>query len=162
MKTVFSILVLLFYGGVAVFLQRIVNVIPFAGLPGFWVGGKPGDRSIARFKFGAVVAAIIQTYVCLAYVAFIVAWTVLAARRPDVVGLLLWPVAILVGYLSLASGLATARLDAKGLGYASVQVEGFLYAFILSLIGFVVFALSLRLMTYLWAWVPYVSRLAQT
>ncbi|KKL46226.1 hypothetical protein LCGC14_2347680 [marine sediment metagenome] len=154
MKTIWSIFLLLVYGGVAGFLM--VFVLNLAGLPGALLGGMPGKRSKQRFIFGSIVSALGQSYVNLAFVSFIVSWTHLAARRDDVVGFLVWPVAFLAVQVPTLTNLARARIEAREQEHASVQVEALHLTYLATLLAFPLFAFLPILMNG-WAWVPMVS-----
>jgi hypothetical protein len=84
-----------------------------AGLPGALLAGSHGKRSEGRFIFGSIVSALGQSYGYLAFVAFIVTWTMLAAKREDVVGLLLWPVAFFFVLIPIRLTLIRARGEAR-------------------------------------------------
>lgn len=112
MKTILSIGLLIVFAAVATFLVTIV--VNLAGLPGALLSGTPGKRSKARFKFGSAIAALGQSYVYLAYTAFIVNWTMLEARREDVpLGFILWPVAFLAVLGPIWKNWIQGRVEAK-------------------------------------------------
>lgn len=117
MKTAFAIILLLVFGGVAGFVATYA--LNLAGLPGAFLGGLPGRRSVSRFKAGAVVAAIGQSYVYLAFVAFVVGWTAVAAAREDVVGFLVWPFALAAALWPVYSNLTRARVEAREAEHAN-------------------------------------------
>ena len=77
-------------GFVSIFLLNL------AGLPGALRAELPRHGTRYRVLLGAGVATLGQSYVYLEFVAFVVNWTRLAAARPDILGLVLWPVAFLV------------------------------------------------------------------
>lgn len=157
MKTLFSIFLLVVYGGVAGFLM--VFVLNLAGIPGALLGGMPVKRSKQRFIFGSIVAALGQSYVNLAFVSFTVSWTHLAARRDDVIGFLVWPVAFLAVQIPTLINLTRARSEAREQEHASAQVEALHFTFLATLISFPLFAFIPILMKG-WGWVPMVSRLS--
>lgn len=154
MKTVFSMFLLVVYGGVAGFLM--VFVLNIAGLPGALLAGMPGNRSKQRFIFGSIVSAIGQSYVNLAFVSFVVSWTRLAAQRDDVVGFLIWPVAFLAVAIPTLTNLTRARVEAREQEHASAQVEALHLTFLATLLAFPLFAFIPILMK-AWAYVPMVS-----
>jgi hypothetical protein len=155
MKTVFSLVILVIYGAIAGFVM--VLVLNLAGLPGALLAGKPGIRSKRQFIFGSLVAAIGQSYVNLAFVAFMVSWTKLAAERDDVVGILLWPVAFLAVAIPTLINLSRARIESRNQEHAIAQVEAIHITFLATLTAFPLFAFVPWFMKP-WAWVPYVSR----
>ncbi len=155
MKTLFAIVVLAIFGIAAAFLS--IYFLNLAGLPGALLAGKPGARSKARFVTGSLVAAAGQTYAYLAYAAFVVNWTLLAARRDDVVGWPLWPVAFLVVLVPLWMALGAARLEARESEHANPQVEALHLTLVLVLTGFFTFAFAPVVLRLGWGWVPYVQ-----
>jgi hypothetical protein len=159
MKTIFSIILLIVYGGVAGFLMDLV--LNLAGVPGALLGGMPGKRSKQRFIFGSIVSAVGQSYMNLAFVSFMVSWTHLAAQRDDVVGFLVWPVAFLAVQIPTLSTLTQARIEAREQEHASAQVEALHLTFLVTLLAFPVFAFIPNLMKG-WSWVPMVSSIIGT
>jgi len=157
MKTVFSIIMLIVFGVIAGFLS--VFLLNIAGLPGALVAGKPGKRSNGRFIFGSIISALGQSYVYLAYVAFIVNWTMIAARRTDVVGFLLWPCAFLAVLIPMWLTLTRARVEDREQKSDNPQVEALHLTVVVALIGFFLFAFSPVVMKAAWGWVPYVKYL---
>ena len=154
MKTLFTIGVLVVLGIVANFVT--VFVLNIAGLPGALLAGKPGKRSKARFIFGSVVSAIGQSFIYLAYTAFIVNWTMLAVSVQGV-SFIAWPIAFLAVILPLWMNLIHARVEDKESEHASPQVEALYITFILVLIGFFVFAFAPRVMKIIYSWIPYIG-----
>lgn len=154
MKTLFAIAFLLVAGLVANFL--IVFVLNFAGVPGALLAGKRGMRSKGQFVAGALVSAIGQSAVYLAYTAFVVNWTALAVSIQKA-SLLVWPVAFVAVMLPLWINLIRARLEAREDGDWNAQVEALHVTVLVTFIGFFLFAfLPSALKTAYW-WVPYVS-----
>jgi len=86
MKTLFTIGVLIVLAIIANFAA--VFVLNIAGLPGALLAGKLEKRSKGQFIYGSVISAIGQSFVYLAYTAFIVNWTMLAISIQGVVLLL--------------------------------------------------------------------------
>jgi hypothetical protein len=155
MKTVFSIVLLIVFGAIASFLS--VFLLNIVGLPGALLAGTPGKRSKGRFIFGSIVSALGQSYVYLAFIAFIVNWTMLAARREDVVGFLLWPFAFLVVLIPIWLTLIRARGEAGEQESANPQVEALYLTVIAALLGFFAFAFAPIVIRVAWGWVPYVK-----
>lgn len=155
MKTVFSIVMLIIFGVIASFLS--VFLLNIAGLPGALLAGKPGKRIKGRFIFGSIISALGQSYVYLAFIAFIVNWTMGAGKQSDVVGFLLWPFAFLAAFIPMWLTLIRARGEAREQGSASAQVEALPFTFTVALIGFFVFAFVPIVMRTAWRWVPYVK-----
>ena len=154
MKTLFSITVLVILGIIVNFVA--VFVLNFAGLPGALLAGKPGKRSKGQFIFGSIISAIGQSFVYLAYTAFIVNWTILATSKQGV-SFIIWPIAFLVVVLPLWLNLTHARVEAKEMQHASAQTEALHITFLLTLIGFFIFAFIPRIMEIIYNWVPYIK-----
>ena len=154
MKTVFSIVLLIVFGIIANFLS--VFILNIAGLPGALLAGSPGKRSKARFIFGSIVSALGQSYVYLAFIAFIVNWTMLAANREDVVGFLLYPFAFLAVLIPMWFALIRARVEAREQESANPQVEALHITFLIAFLGFFVFAFAPSVIRFAWGWLPYV------
>jgi len=155
MKTLFSIVILVVFGVIANFLS--VFLLNIAGLPGALLAGQRAKSSKGRFIFGSIMSALGQSYVYLAFVAFIVNWTMGAGRREDVVGLLLWPFAFLAVFIPMFLTYGRAREEAQEQGSINAQVEGLGFTFIVALIGFFVFAFVPIVMRTAWGWVPYMK-----
>lgn len=155
MKTVFAIVVLVIIGVIAVF--PTVIALNLAGLPGALLADKPGVRSKARFIAGSIVAALGQSYVYLAYTAFVVNWTMLSGHRDDVVGWLLWPFALFAVMAPIWRGLILARIEAREHERANPQVEALHLTVLIAFIGLLTFAFLPALMSAGWRWVPYVA-----
>ena len=155
MKTIFSIVLLIVFGVIANFLS--VFLLNVAGLPGALIAGTPGKRRKKRFIFGSIVSAIGQSYVYLAYTAFIVNWTKLAAGRDDVVGFVVWVFAFLAVIVPIWIALIRAREESREMEAASAQVEALYLTVITALLGFFIFAFVPSVINSVWGWVPYVK-----
>jgi len=104
-----------------------------------------------------MIAAAGQAYIYLAFTAFVVSWTRLAAARDDVVGLVLWPVAFLAVTLPIWMSLIRARIEARESEHANPQVEALHLTTLITLMAFFAFAFAPMLMRVAWPWVPYVT-----
>lgn len=155
MQTVFTVILLIVFGFVSNFLSLFL--LNFAGIPGAIISGKPEKRSKNRFIFGSVISALVQSYVYLVYVAFIVSWTKLAASRPDVIAFVIWPFAFLTVVVPVYFNLIRARVENKEQEHASAQVEALHITVLISFIGFFVFVFFDNVMNLAWSWVPYVN-----
>lgn len=154
-KTIFAIVLLGVFGLAAGFLSSIVPNI--AGIPGALLAGMPGNRSEGRFRLGVTVAAMGQSYVYLAYTAFIVSWTRAGAGREDfALGFLLWPVAFGAVFVPMWRALIHARIEARELDFANPQVEALHYTLVSAVVGFFLFAFVPSVARAAWGWVPYV------
>jgi hypothetical protein len=154
MKTLFSIVKLIIFGVIASFLS--VFLLNIAGLPGALLADKRGKSSKGRFIFGSIISALGQSYVYLAFIAFIVNWTMIGGKRNDIVGFLLWPFAFLTALIPIWLTLIRATGEARERGSASAQVEALPFTFIVAVIGFLVFAFVPIVMRAAWGWVPYI------
>jgi hypothetical protein len=153
MKTIFTLGLLILFALVANFLA--VFVLNIAGVPGALLAGKSGIRSKPQFILGSVVSAFGQSFVYLAFTAFIVNWTMLAISYQKV-SILVWPFAFLAVLLPLWFNLIRARLESRELGRANAQVEGLHITLLLTLLGFFLFVFFPSTMHGVYGWVPYV------
>jgi hypothetical protein len=153
MKTLVSVALLVGFGIAAQFLS--IFVVNLAGAPGALLGGSPSARSKSRFFVGSLVSALGQSYVYLAFVAFVVNWTRLASHRGDVVGFVLWPVSFLVCFVPIYMCLIRGRVEASEQGHANAQVEALHITVGLTLVGFFVFAFVPSTIRFGWPWIPY-------
>ncbi len=154
MQTLFSILLLVVFGVIANFL--IIFILNFAGTPGALLAGKPGKRSKGQFVFGSIISAIGQSFVYLTYTAFIVNWTMLVVSRQDV-SFIVWPIAFLAVILPLWFNLIHARVEAKEMEHASAQTEALYITFLLTFLGFFIFAFIPKVIEIVYGWVPYIG-----
>lgn len=150
-----TIIFLIVFGIVANFL--CVFIVNFAGLPGALLAGAPGKRGKGRFIFGSVVCAIGQSFIYLAYAAFIVNWTLLAISHQNA-SILVWSVAFLTVALPLWFNLIHARLESREQGQANAQVEGLHITMLVALAGFFLFAFFPITMQTAYGWVPYMQQ----
>lgn len=155
MKTIFCIVLLIVFGIIANFLS--VFILNLAGVPGALLAGFPGKRSKARFIFGSIVSALGQSYIYLAFTAFVVNWTMLAAKREDVVGFLLYPFAFLAVLIPIWFALIRARVEAREQESANAQVEALHITALVAFLGFFVFAFVPSVIRFAWGWLPYVK-----
>jgi len=154
MNTLFTIGMLVVYAIIPIFFGHFL--LNIAGFPGSLLAGQPEKRSKAQFIFGSIVSAIGQLYLYLAYTAFIVGWTTVAASRDDVVGFIVWPIAFISVFVPIWFILGKARTEANEMKHASAQSEAIHLTFLGSVVGFFVFAFIPIIPKTLWGWVPYV------
>jgi hypothetical protein len=152
MKTILSIAMLIVFGLIAYFLTSFL--LNIAGLPGAFLAGKRGKSSKGRFIFGSIICALGQSYVYLAFIAFIVNSTIGAGRRNDVVGFLLWPFAFLAVFIPIVPTLGQATAEVRERGHVNAQTEALPFTFIVAFISFFVFAFVPIVMKTAWGWVP--------
>ncbi|MFH1182743.1 MAG: hypothetical protein V1690_00580 [Candidatus Moraniibacteriota bacterium] len=155
MKTLFSISVLIILAILVNFIA--VFVLNFAGLPGALLAGNPGKRSRKQFIFGSIVSAVGQSFVYLAYVAFIVNWSILAISKQGAVSFIIWPVAFLAVLFPLWLNLIRAGVEERETGHANAQAQALYITLILTFVGFFAFAFVPRIMEIIYFWVPYVN-----
>jgi len=153
MKTVFSVVVLIVFGIIANFAS--IYVLNIAGLPGALVALR--NPSKGRLIIGAILSSLGQSYVYLAFVVFVVNWTLVAAHRDDVVGFPLWPFAFAAVVRPVWVCLMHAREeDREAAQEHNAQVVAMHVTFFVALLGFFVFAFVPSAMKLFWGWVPYV------
>jgi hypothetical protein len=154
MQTIVTILLLIIFSVVIGFLG--VFILNFAGLPGTLLAGKPGIRSKSQFRIGSIISSIGQTYIYLAYTAFIVSWTMNRIIEHDAVKFVAWIFAFLAVIIPLYKDLIRARVENKEAAYANPQIEALHLTFLLVFVGFFIFVFVPNVMNILWNWVPYV------
>lgn len=150
MITIYTLGSLMLFAIVANFLALFV--LNIAGVPGALLAGKPGIRSKPQFIFGSVLSAFGQSFVYLAFTAFIVNWTM-----HQKVSIIAWPFAFLAVLLPIWFNLIGARLESQELEHANPQVEGLHLTLLLTLLGFFLFVFFPSMMQSIFGWVPYVS-----
>lgn len=148
-----TIALLVVFAVIANFL--FVFVLNVGGIPGALLAGTPGKRSKGRFVFGSIICSAGQSYLYLAYTAFIVSWTALRIRQGD--STLCWIVAFLCVMAPLWMNLIRARLEGNESTHANPQVEGLHITFIIVLIMFFVFVFFDGITTLTYGWIPYVT-----
>lgn len=153
-KTLFSIILLIVWGVVADFVT--VFVLNIAGVPGALVAGRPQKSNKIRYIAGVIISALGQSYVYLAWTAFIVNWTLLA-RAFQKVSILVWPVAFLTVVLPILFNWARAKREADEDKYTNAQVSALSLTLVATLIVFFVFVFNTQAMKYLYFWVPYMT-----
>lgn len=160
MGTISSMGILVIIGVVANFLWVFVGNL--AGLPGALLGGLRATVPVWRVRIGIVAAFLGQAYVGLAFSAWVTAWTRLAADRPGVSGVFLWPVAFMAVAGPVWVTLIRARIEARehSLGRANVQVVALHFTAYAVVLGFVTFGMFPRLAATGWFWVPLVTAAA--
>ena len=154
METLFSIAVLVILGTITNFV--IVFLLNIAGIPGTLITGKYDKCNKRQFIFGYTISVIGQSFVYLAYTAFIVNWTMLAILEQDV-NFFIWFIAFLVVILPLWINLIRARIEAKEVGYTNMQTEVLHITFLLTLFGFFIFAFIPKTMELIYNWLPYIG-----
>lgn len=148
-----AIFLLIGFGVLANFLFLFIGNV--GGLPGALLAGAPGKRSKGRFIFGSVVCAIGQSFIYLAYTAFIVSWT--AARIRQGASILCWLVAFLSVITPLWINLIRARVESREQPYANPQVEGMHLTFLIVLVSFFIFAIFEGAISYTYGWLPFIT-----
>lgn len=159
MKTLFSLFILGVVGVVANFVWVFIGNL--AGLPGALLAGLSPTRPPWRYWLGSIIAFLGQAYVGLAFAAWVSAWTRLAVRRPDVLGLILWPVAFLAVAAPMWIGLIRARVEAReDRTPPNPQIEALHFTVLAVIFGFVLFAVFPGIAAAAWPWVPLVPAAA--
>jgi len=154
MKTLFSILVLAIIAVIVNFVA--VFILNIAGVPGALIAGMPGKHNRRRFVFGSVISAIGQSYVYLAYTAFVVNWTMLA-RSEQGASYIIWPFAFLSVNIPIWLNLMHAKVEAREMKHVNAQTEALHMTFLITFICFFIFAFVPRVMEIIYNWVPYIG-----
>lgn len=158
MKTLFAVGFLAVAAIVASFL--FVFLLNIAGLPGALIAPRTQQQISTRWFAGFIVALLGQSFVALAYVAFIVNWTQLAILHQGVSAWLLWPLAFVAVAFPMWGTYSAAAREAKQDGYFDlrhVQLDALGWTTLISVAAFLVFAFFPYLMHSAFPWVPYMS-----
>jgi hypothetical protein len=157
-KTLLAIGFLVLMGLIVAFLA--IPVLNLAGLPGALLS-RNSQRTEANLKilFGTFLSIIGQSYIYLAYTAFVVNWTALAIAHQNVSGFLLWPPAILAVMVPILrasfSGIKEDIEDKQATSQA--QLNAVSWVTFLAPIGFCVFAFMPNTIGLFYSWVPFVQ-----
>lgn len=158
MKTLIAVGLLAVAATIASFL--FVFLLNIAGLPGALIAPRTLQQISARWFTGFVIALLGQSFVALAYVAFIVNWTQLAILKQGANGWLLWPLAFLAAALPMWQTYSAAAREAKEDGYFDlrhVQLDALGWTTLVSIGAFLLFAFFPLLMRSAYPWIPYMS-----
>lgn len=158
MKTLFAVGFLAIAAIVASFL--FVFLLNIAGLPGALIAPRTQQEVSARWFAGFIVALLGQSFVALAYVAFIVNWTQLGILHQGLSSWLLWPVTFVAVALPMWQTYSLATREAKQDGYFElrhVQLDALGWTTFIAVAGFLVFALFPTVMRSAYPWVPYMG-----
>ncbi len=174
METLFPIIALIILGGIVrMILPFVLAILSF---PGKFIAfsNTPDKRNKSRLIFGTIITIILQYYGYLAYTALVVSWTMLAMQKPGVrfIG---WFAAIFAVFFPVGAIQKDARMNTDTLGRlcgrrlsefaqnkANEREDMFTMAaqtasitFLLTMIGFVVFAFFPKMMEMIYGWVPF-------
>lgn len=153
MTTLFSIGMLVVFGIIATFVS--LYILNFAGLLGGMIYASSEQRTNSRFVLGRLVSVIGQSYVYLAYVAFVVNWTRQLVIFQDV-SVFIWIVAFLATMSPIATTGNRARKEAQEDSQKNVQAEALQLTFIVSIVAFFVFVFVPKAYEIVYGWVPYI------
>lgn len=103
------------------------------------------------------MSALGQSYIYLAFTAFVVNWTVLASNREDVVDFILYPFAFLAVIFPIWFALIRGRVEARDHEHANAQVEALHITLLVIFLGFFVFVFAPNVIKFAWGWLPYVK-----
>jgi hypothetical protein len=112
MKTLFAIGMLIIFGiGAGILSVWVLNI---AGIPGALLAMDYVKSNNVRKALAVIVVVLGQSYVYLAYVSFIVNWTMKASMRDDVpLGFLLWIPAFLTVFIPVWLCMVRGRAEAR-------------------------------------------------
>ena len=158
MKTLISVAILFGIGAVAAF--AFLFILNIAGLPGGLIGGKVQRGFSWRWFLGFLVATIGQSYVSLAYTAFIVNWANLAVSKQGLSPTVIWAAAFLAVAFPICKTYFGAATEARQDGYFHLQhaqLDALGWTTLLTIVGFFVFSFVPSLMRVMYDWVPYMA-----
>lgn len=159
MKTLLAIGFLVLAALIVAFLA--IPILNLAGLPGALLSGN-SQRTEANLKtlVGTFLSIVGQSYIYLAYTAFIVNWATLAIAHQSVSGLLLWPTAFLAVMVPILrasfSGIKEDIEDRQATSQA--QLNAVSWVTFLAPIGFCIFAFMPNTIGLIYSWVPFVQK----
>jgi hypothetical protein len=174
MQIFFSIAVLVIFGSIVKILLPFFLYL--LNLPGRLIvfPNALGKCGRPRFISGVVVTVLLQSYLCLAYTAFITNWTMLAMRKHGdsfvVLFAALFAVIFPLGAVSIdakmkaeaAECLYRKNLDESAQNKANdrerildIASQASSITFLLSLAGFAVFAFSPGVIKIMYGWMPF-------
>ncbi len=96
---------------------------------------------------------LVQSYVYLAFVSLVVAYTRHAVINIGVSGFLLYPLAFFVVMYPVFLELGRARADDREAEHANPQVESLHLTVLIAFISFFIFAIAPDVMQFAWGWV---------
>ena len=145
--------ILFVFGVIANFLFVFIGNI--GGLPGAMLAGSPVTRSKGRFIFGSIVCAIGQSYIYLAYAAFVVSWT--DSRIQQGFSKFNWIAAFLAVSFPLWINLIRSRVESREFSHANPQVEGMHLTLLIVIVIFFVFVFFDNSILYMYGWLPFIQ-----
>lgn len=158
MATIYVILLLIVFATIATIVD--LYILNIAGIPGALIAGKPGIRSKSQFIIGSIISSLGQSYINLAYTAFIVSWTMFKVDNGNVVKFIVWIFAFIAVISPIWKTYNSANREEKekDTKYGNPQVEALILTALITLIGFFIFVFVPTIMSIFWSWVPYVSK----
>lgn len=163
MKTFLIIILYLIVGSIA---GKLVSILAnLAGGLGSIVGSLGKPHKVSGFRRGVAIfcCTIMQAYVFLAWMAFVISYTILVNRHQPVVHWLVWIVAFSAAVSPLAFSTRMSALEER----ANPALKNTIPSISLNMncildgLCFFLFAFIPILMLYGWSWVPYVRAAVQ-
>ena len=140
MHTLYSVATLIFFG----FIARVAALyaLNLAGLPGALVAQRDQKSASPRVVVGTALALLGQSYVYLAYSAFIVNWTQYSIYNRHVSPYVMWPTAFLTVMVPILRCSFVAIAEGESDNYTATslaQVNALSWTVFLAAIGFLIF-----------------------
>lgn len=132
-----------------------IFVLNVAGILGAAIAGKPEKRSKWQFRIGSIISSLGQSYVYMAYVAFVAVYTH-NSESEGFLKVILWIIAFLscIPPLWRQQGKAKAELNESQIPYANPQVEGLILTSLICTVGFFILLIFPSLIETIWGWLP--------
>lgn len=146
--------------GCALFVGTFAGVLilNIAGIPGALISGFSEKRSKVQLIAGIVISSIGQSYVYLAYMAFVISLANVNANFSGFSKYLLWFFVFMATVAPLATISNNAsRENIEFRDGMNVQVIALNITFLIAFIMFFVFAFAPSTMSILWSWLPNVD-----
>ena len=156
MKTIFSVGFLLILAIVVRFL--VLFVLNLAGMPGALISGPRTDHLTARYMFGSLVATAFQSFVYLAYVAFVINWVLLGIQHQNLASLVMWPVAFIAVMVPIWWNYIAAITETREHRVSpNANIEGLGLSSVVAFVAFFVFIFFPVTFRAVYGWVPYIN-----
>lgn len=127
----------------------ILNIV---GLPGALLA-RNSKKDDGLFLFGSVISAIGQSFIYLAYVAFVVNWTSTTVADKDL-GFIIWIFSFFASLVPLGTNIGIAEREAREDGYiTNPQIKGLNITLVISVIGFFIFVFNPNFMESIYGWI---------
>lgn len=158
MATLYSIFLLIVFGLIA--WRAGIIVLNIAGFPGALLVMKEKMRSNFLIAVGSIISTLGQSYIYLAYMAFVISWTASRISTYDLPKIPIWIFAFMATIFPVIGFNSAAQHEQResGSAFTNPQVLAIGLTSFISFVCFFVFVFVPNAMTSLWSWVPFVGK----